>query len=75
MAGNEPFGENGLGFAKTIFWERIRKTETNVFEIRRGFGFGFRPRGRRVWEGIRAGLFFGGGLYEKQKLRYNIIVK
>ena len=29
--------QNGLGFAKTIFWERIRKTETNVFEIRRGF--------------------------------------
>ena len=29
--------KNGLGFAKTIFWERIRKTETNVFEIRQGF--------------------------------------
>ena len=45
--------QNGLGFAKTIFWERIRKTETNVFEIRRGFwissarrkGLGGNPRG------------------------------
>jgi len=35
----------------------FRKTETNVFEIRRDFEF--RPRGGRVWEGIRAGLFFG----------------
>jgi len=49
-------GKNGLGFAKTIFWERIRKTETNVFEIRRDSEFS--PRGGRVWEGIRAGFGF-----------------
>jgi hypothetical protein len=34
----------------------FRKTETNVFEIRRDFEFC--PRGGRVWEGIRAGFFF-----------------
>src|SRR3989338_2897918 len=49
-------GKNGLGFAKTIFWERIRKTETNVFEIRRDSEFS--PRGGRVWEGIHAGFGF-----------------
>src|SRR3989338_3361848 len=49
-------GKNGLGFAKTIFLERIRKTETNVFEIRRDSEFS--PRGGRVWEGSRAGFGF-----------------
>ncbi|OGN19307.1 MAG: hypothetical protein A3F25_00615 [Candidatus Yanofskybacteria bacterium RIFCSPHIGHO2_12_FULL_45_19b] len=44
----------GLGFAKAIFWGLdFRKTETNVFEIRRGFGFGFRPQ-KGVW-GMNAG--------------------
>jgi len=36
----------------------FRKTKTNVFEIRRGFGFGFRPQ-KGVW-GINAGgILFG----------------
>jgi hypothetical protein len=49
--------KRGLGFAKLFSGERIRKTETNVFEIRRDFGF--RPRGGGVWGGIRAGFLLG----------------
>jgi len=65
ILGNEPFGKNGLGFAKTIFWERVRKTETNVFEIRRGFGF---PPRRRVREECGAGVLdFGGGGFKEIK--------
>ena len=45
MAGNEPFKKNGLGFAKLFCGREDRKTETNVFEIRRDFGF--RPAGGR----------------------------
>jgi len=42
---------------------RIRKTETNVFEIRRGFGF---PPRRRVREECGAGVLdFGGGGFHK----------
>ncbi|MDO8676648.1 MAG: hypothetical protein Q7K16_03295, partial [Candidatus Azambacteria bacterium] len=48
--------KNGLGFAKLFSGRRVRKTETNVFEIRRDFEFC--PRGGRVWEGIRAGFGF-----------------
>ena len=33
-------------FCEAILRERIRKTETNVFEIRKGFWFGFRRVGR-----------------------------
>jgi len=48
----------GLGFAKTIFWGKgFGKTETNVFEIRRGLGFGFRPQ-KGVWGMNAGGLHF-----------------
>ena len=51
----------GLGFAKLFSGERIRKTETNIFEIRKGFwispprrrGLGRNPRGLSFG-------FFGG---------------
>ena len=46
MAGNEPFGENGLGFAKTILREGgFAKPRLKIFEIRRDLGF--RPAGGR----------------------------
>jgi len=41
---------------KLFSGKKIRKTETNVFEIRRDFEFC--PRGGRVWKGIRAGFCF-----------------
>jgi hypothetical protein len=48
----------GLGFAKTIFWGKgFGKTETNVFEIQRGFGFGFRPQ-KGVWGMNAGGILF-----------------
>jgi len=41
----------------------FRKTETNIFGIRRGFGFGFRPQ-KGVW-GMNAGGILLGFLAEK----------
>jgi len=38
--------------------EGFGKTETNVFEIRRGFGFGFRPQ-KGVWGMNAGGILFG----------------
>ena len=50
---------------------RIRKTETNVFEIRRGFGF---PPRRRVREECGAGVLdFGGGGFRKKNIEYGKI--
>ncbi|PIQ91651.1 MAG: hypothetical protein COV70_02555 [Parcubacteria group bacterium CG11_big_fil_rev_8_21_14_0_20_39_22] len=47
----------GLGFAKLFSGERIRKTETTVFEIRRGFWVSpARRRGRE--ESARASFFW-----------------
>ena len=45
----------------------IRKTETNVFEIRWGFGFGFRPQ-KGVWGMNAGGILFGfsAGLFFHQ---------
>jgi len=49
--------KNGLGFAKTKFWEKdFAKPRLIFFES--GGDFEFRPRGGRVWEGIRAGFSF-----------------
>ena len=57
----------GLGFAKLFSGERIRKTETNIFEIRKGFwispprrrGLGRNPRG------LSFGFFGGAGIKKK----------
>ena len=63
MAGNEPFGKNGLGFRNYFAGGRIRKTETNVFEIRRGLGF--RPAGGCGRNAGRAFWNFGGEGFRK----------
>ena len=47
-------------FCETIFWERIRKTETELF-LKFGGDSEFSPHGGRVWEGIRAGFWIFGG--------------
>jgi len=57
--------EKWTKFCKNYFLGKgFCKTSANVFEIRRGFGFGF-PRGGGVWGGIRAGFLsnFGGAGY------------
>jgi hypothetical protein len=66
MGRNEPFRKNGLGFAKLFSGKGIAKPRLMFLKF--GGDFEFRPRGGRVWEGIRAGFFsdfFGGHKKEK----------
>jgi len=59
IPGNEPLGKMDEVLRKLFSGERIRKTSSNVFEIRRDSEFGF-PRGGGVWGGIRAGFWIFG---------------
>jgi hypothetical protein len=68
ILGNEPFGKNGLGFAKLFSGKGFAKPRQMFLKFSRDFEF--RPRGGRVWEGIRAGLFFwnlGGAMGKRNQ--------
>ncbi|PJA88296.1 MAG: hypothetical protein CO139_03900 [Candidatus Moranbacteria bacterium CG_4_9_14_3_um_filter_36_9] len=57
MAGNEPFGKKWTRFCENYFLGKGFAKPRLMF-LKFGGDFEFRPRGGRVWEGIRAGFGF-----------------